>query len=125
MTFIAEIDDKIEPIIRMIAEDRCKGIEELTELAESGDRSAIVFLGLYLSEEKETTDMAMKWLLLADGFGNPDAAWNIAMIARENSNFEEMKRWIDRASDLGEEDAKIVKENGYEMESLLSLRPQL
>lgn len=120
MVFIPEIDDPLEPIVRLIADDRKIGLKQLTVLAESGDKSAILYLGLYLSEESQATEAALKWLLLADNFGSPDAAWNLAMIARERGNSDEMRRWIDRAADLGEEDAKAVQSNGYDVESVIA-----
>src|SRR5262245_39318972 len=119
MPFIAEIDDRLEAILRLIAEDREAGLKQLTELAEAGDKSAIVDLGLYLSEENQTTGASLKWLLRASAFGSPDATWNLAMIARQKGRLDEMKRWIDRAADLGEEDAIAVKSNGYDVEAVL------
>lgn len=120
MVFIPEIDDRLEPIIRLIADDREAGLRQLTGLAEAGDKSAVLYLGLYLSEESQTTEAALKWLLLADGFESPDAAWNLAMIARERGNSDEMRRWIDRAADLGEEDAKVVQSNSYDVGSVIA-----
>ncbi|MDZ5649666.1 hypothetical protein [Nitrospirillum sp. BR 11828] len=120
MSFTPQITDALEPIIRLVNEDRQKGLERLTRMAEGGDRSAIVFLGLYLSEETTTSDAAMKWLLLANDFGSPDAAWNIAMIARERGDEHEMKRWIDRAAELGEPDARIIQGNGYNVASVIA-----
>lgn len=95
-------------------------MRELTELAERGDKSAILYLGLYLSEKLETTDAAIKWLLLANEFESPDAAWNLAMIARERCKEDEMKSWIDRAAELGEEDAKAIQSNGYNVEAVIA-----
>jgi TPR repeat protein len=122
MAFTAQIDDRLEPIVRLIAEDRESGLRQLTRLAESGDKSAILYLGLYLSEEEQTTEAAVKWLLLANDFGSADAAWNLAMIARERGKSNEMKQWIDRAADLGEEDAKAVQINGYDVGSVITRR---
>jgi TPR repeat protein len=119
MSFAPEIDDRLEPIVRLVNEDRDKGLKELTALAESGDKSAIVYLGLYLSEEKDTTEAALKWLLLANEFESADAAWNLAMIARERGSIDEMKQWIDRAADLGEKDAEEIRTNGYDVESVI------
>ncbi len=42
------------------------------------------------------------------------------MIARERGKLDEMKRWIDRAAELGEEDAKEVQKNGYDVASVIS-----
>ena len=120
MVFTPEIDDRLEPIIKLIADDREAGLKQLTKLAEAGDKSAILYLGLYLSEESQTTEAALEWLLLADGFESPDAAWNLAMIARERGNSDDMRRWIDRAADLGEEDAKAVQSNGYDVGSVIA-----
>jgi TPR repeat protein len=120
MAFTPELDDRLERIARRVAEDREAGLTELTTLAEAGDKSAITFLGLYLSEVEETTEAALEWLLLASEFGSPDAAWNLAMIARERGEADEMKRWIDRAADLGEQDAKAVRANGYDVDAVLA-----
>ncbi len=120
MPFTPEIDDRLEPVIKLINEDRKAGLAQLAGLAEAGDKSAILYLGLYLSEEERTTEASVKWLLLANDFESADAAWNLAMIERERGNPDEMKRWIDRAADLGEEDAKAVQSNGYDVESVIA-----
>lgn len=120
MAFSPEMDDNLEAIVRLVNSDREQGLRDLTTLANSGDRTAILYLGLYLSEEERTTESAIKWLLLADGFESADAAWNLAMIARERGKLDEMKRWIDRAAELGEEDAKEVQKNGYDVASVIS-----
>ena len=67
------IDDRLEPILRLVNDDREAGLKQLTVFAEAGDRSAILFLGLYLSEE-ETTEAAVKWLIVANDFESADAA---------------------------------------------------
>lgn len=81
-------------------------------MAEAGDKSAVLYLGFYLSEEGETIDAALEWLSLADRFDSPDARWNLAMIACERGDSDEMRRWIDRAAELSEEDAIAIQGNG-------------
>jgi TPR repeat protein len=103
-----------------VFENREAGLKELRKLARAGDKSAIVFLGQYLSEESETTEEATKWLLLASEFESPDAAWNLAMIARERGDNDGMKQWIDRAASLGEEDAAEIRDNGYDVDAFLA-----
>lgn len=120
MAFTPIIDHRLEQIIKLVNEDREKGLDRLRELAETGDKSAILYLGLYLSEEDETTEASLKWLLLANDFESADAAWNLAMIARQQGSPNEMKRWIDRAAELGEEDAKAIQSNGYDVESVIA-----
>ena len=120
MSFHPTIHDRLEPILRLVFEDREAGLKQLLDLAESGDESAILYLGLYLSEKRETEDASLKWLMLADDFESADAAWNLAMIARERGNLEEMRQWIDRAAYLGEVDAKAIQKNGYDVASVIS-----
>jgi TPR repeat protein len=120
MAFIPEIDDQLEPILMLVNSNREAGLSELKELAETGQKSAILYLGLYLSEEERTTEAAIKWLLLANEFESPDAAWNLAMIARQRGQMDEMKQWIDRSAELGEEDAKEVQDNGYDVAAVLA-----
>lgn len=115
MRFIAEITDEIEPIVRLISFDWHAGIEKLRRLAEAGDKSAISFLGMYLSEYDENEAEALKWLWRAAQFGCASAAWNIAMTARQYGNTEAMKQWIDHAAELGEEDALATRFNDYRM----------
>jgi hypothetical protein len=120
MTFIPIIDDRLERIINLVNEDRECGLDQLTKLAETGDKSAILYLGLYLSEYDQTTEASMKWLMLANDFESADAAWNLAMIARQRGSPAEMKRWIDRAAALGEEDAIAIQNNGYDVEAVIA-----
>ncbi len=120
MTYIPEPDDRWEPIIGLVNSDREKGMAELTKLAESGTKWAIHSLGLYLSEQDETTDEAVKWLLLAEQFDSADAAWNLAMIAHGRGQVDETKRWIDRAAELGEADARAIQADGYDVEKFLA-----
>jgi TPR repeat protein len=120
MAFVPETDDRLEPIVRLVHSDREAGLRELTQLAEAGEKSAILYLGLYLSEEQQTSEAAVKWLLLANEFESPDAAWNLAMIARERDKSDEMKHWIDRAAELDEEDAKEIQGNGYDVVSVIA-----
>jgi len=120
MEFIPKIDDRFEPVICLIAADREAGLKQLRGLVEAGDKSAMLYLELDLSEEGGTTDAAFEWLLLADRFDSPDAPWNLAMIARERGDFDEMKRWIDRAAELSEEDAIAIQGSGYEVESVIA-----
>lgn len=96
--FIASIDDRLEPVIMLVNTDRTRGLAALTQLAEEGDKSAIVFLGLYLGEELETRQGSIKWLLSATQFGSPEATWNLAMDARQKGDIQAMKEWIDRAA---------------------------
>ena len=117
MVFVPNLD---EELIRLMAENREEGLKKLEKLAQAGDKSAILELGMYLSEESETTEASIKWLLLANEFESPHAAWNLAMIARERGDHDEMKRWIDRAADLGQEDAVEVRNNGYDVDALLA-----
>lgn len=119
MVFTPTINDRLERIIRMVNEDRDTGLDQLTELAKDGDKSAILYLGLYLSEEDRTTEASLKWLLLANDFESADAAWNLAMIARQGGSLAEMRRWIDRAAELGEEDAIAIQNNGYDVEAVI------
>jgi TPR repeat protein len=120
MTFIPIIDDQLERIITLVNEDRECGLDQLTKLAETGDKSAILYLGLYLSECDQTTEASLKWLMLANDFESADAAWNLAMIARQRGSPAEMKRWIDRAAALGEEDAIAIQNNGYDVEAVIA-----
>lgn len=120
MSFCPEIDDKIEPIVRLVAVDRPNGLKALQELAEGGNKSAVLYLGLYLSEDVGTTELSLPWLLKANGFGSADAAWNLAMIARERGATDEMRHWIDRAAELGEDDARKIRENGYDVDGVLA-----
>jgi len=120
MSFTPEIDNQIEPIIRLVANDREKGLKALQKLAEEGNRSAILYLGLYLSEIPETTELSLPWLIKANGFDSADAAWNLAMIARERGARDEMRQWIDRAAELGEGDAKKIRDNGYNVDAVLT-----
>ncbi len=120
MSFVPEIDGKIEPLIRLIADNREEGLRAIQELAEAGSKSAILYLGLYLSEKPETTDLSLPWLLKANDFDSADAAWNLAMIARERGSDDEMRRWIDRAAELGEDDAKKIRDNGYDVDAVLT-----
>ena len=120
MSFTPEIDDRLEPVVRLVAENRKVGLGRLEELADEGNRSAILYLGLYLSEEEETTDLSIPWLLKANEFDSADAAWNLAMIARGRGDFDEMRQWINRAADLGEEDAKKIRSNGYDVDRVLA-----
>jgi len=120
VVFTPEIDDRLEPIVRLVAENRKEGLGRLQSLAEEGNRSAILYLGLYLSEDEKTTDLSIPWLLKANAFDSADAAWNLAMIARGRANFNEMRQWINRAADLGEEDAEKIRNNGYDVERVLA-----
>lgn len=103
----------------LVNTDRTRGLAALTQLAEEGDKSAIVFLGLYLGEELETRQGSIKWLLSATQFGSPEATWNLAMDARQKGDIQAMKEWIDRAADLGEEDAVEARSNGYDIDAVL------
>ncbi len=120
MSFTPIIDDLIEPILRRVADDRIQGLHQLQALAEAGNRSAVLFLGLYLSEEDETTDSAIPWLLAASDSGSPDAAWNLAMIARSRGSADEMRHWLDRAASLGNEDALEAVAKGYDVDDVIA-----
>ena len=119
MEFIPNIDSQMEDIIALVASYRTKGLLSLQILAEGGNKSAILYLGLYLSEYSETTDLSIPWLIKANRFGSADAAWNLAMIARERNCEDEMRRWIDRAAELGERDAKKIRDNDYNVDAEL------
>ena len=94
-------------------------MKELSLLAESGDQSAIEAYACNLAWETPTTEEAVKWLLRANEFDSVIAAWNLAMVAHERGNPFEVKRWINRAADLGEEDAVELQNMGYDVEAYL------
>ena len=99
--------------------DREAGMKELSVLAESGDQSAIEAYACNLAWETPTTDEAVKWLLRANEFDSPIVAWNLAMVAHERGNPFDVRRWINRAADLGHEDAVEVQKMGYNVEAYL------
>ena len=113
MNFELGMDNNISSAIDLIQNDHLLGMESLRALAEAGNQSAIVYLGLYLGEDSETEQEAERWLRTAAQFGSPDAAWNLALIERKRGNEAEMRNWIDRAADFGEPDANEVKNHGY------------
>ncbi|WP_346909236.1 hypothetical protein [uncultured Roseibium sp.] len=120
MSFVANDNDRICSIWKLIETDREAGLKELAVLAEAGDKPAIESYALYLSEETPTTEEAVKWLLRANEFDSASAAWNLAMVAREQGKPFEMRQWINRAAELGEEDALELKNNGYDVEAVLA-----
>lgn len=123
MAFAEIIDDEVLAICRLIDEGSPDGMKQLAALSEAGNKSAIVQLGLILSNDPDTVEESLKWLIIANDFGSADAAWNLAMIARERGDLAGMKRWLDRAADLGEEDAIDIRSRGYDVDSfLLKLR---
>ncbi|MEA3051816.1 MAG: hypothetical protein QOG72_719 [Sphingomonadales bacterium] len=119
MSFSMSISDELMKAIELVHADRPAGLEEVKRLALAGDKSAILSLGLYLSEDKATTADALRWLAEAAGFGSGDAAWNLAMIAREQGDEKGMREWIDVAAGLGEEDAVKARSLGYDVASVL------
>lgn len=42
------------------------------------------------------------------------------MIARGRGKTGEMRQWINRAADLGEEDAGKIRNNGYDVDRVLA-----
>ncbi len=113
------IGESLLEAIELIQSDRQAGLEAVKRLAVAGDKSAILCLGLYLSEDSKTNDEAIPWLARAANFGSGDAAWNLAMIAREKNDPKAMRKWIDVAANLGEVDAIQVRSRGYEVDSVL------
>lgn len=120
MAFEMEIDQDLSNAIDLIHNNRSEGLRAIEKLAKRGNRSAVLCMGLYLSEDSSTSDDAVAWLEEAERFDSPDAAWNLAMIAREKGDSESMKKWIDRAASLGEPDAIKVRNLGYDVSSVLS-----
>jgi TPR repeat protein len=119
MVFVPSIDDVLGPIIGDINRDRKLGLEKLAALAEKGEKSAIFYMGVYLAEDGENDEEAAKWLLLANEFESPGAAWNLAMIARARGDVDEMRKWLDRAAHLGEEDAIEICASSYDVDAFL------
>lgn len=119
MSFSMSIDDELADIINLIQVDRSAGLAELQRLAEAENRSAILCLGLYLSEDGLTDDEAIPWLLRAVDFDSADAAWNLAMIARQRKDPAAMREWIDRAAALGQAEAIKVQDQRYDVSSVL------
>lgn len=119
MNFSVSVGDELLKAIELIQTDRTAGLEDIKRLALAGDKSAILYLGLYLSEESDTNDEAIPWLTAAANFGSGDAAWNLAMIAREKNDPRAMREWIDVAASLGEQDAVKVRNQGYNVASVL------
>lgn len=122
MSFNMLIDDELADIINLMQVDRPAGLAELQRLAEAENRSAILCLGLYLSEDGLTDDEAIPWLLRAVTFDSADAAWNLAMIARQQKDPAAMRKWIDKAAALGQVDAIKVQDERYDISSVLGLR---
>ncbi len=119
MAFEAQIDDDLEKILILLEYDREKGLARLRRRALIGNKSAIEQLALALSEETPITEEAIRWLVIAEQFGSADAAWNLAMTARERGNLDDVKKWIDRAASLGEEDAIKIQKDNYDVEAHL------
>jgi hypothetical protein len=119
MSFSMSIDDELADIIDLIQVDRPAGLAKLKQLADAGAKSAILCLGLYLSEDSATYDEAIPWLARAVAFDSADAAWNLAMIARQQEDPVAMRRWIDRAAALGQADAIKVQAERYDVSSVL------
>jgi TPR repeat protein len=112
-------DERFQAALGLIGLDRNAGLLALRKLAISGNKSAICELAMCLSEETPSTDDAVHWLKRASEFGYAYAAWNLAMIAHERGDPEAVKTWIDRAADLGEEDAVRVQSDGYDVATYL------
>ena len=119
MSFAMTVDDELAGIIEVVHVDRAAGLERLKVLAAAGNKSAILSLGLYLSEVPVTYEEAIPWLEQAAAFDSADAAWNLAMIARQRDDPAAMRHWIDRAATLGERDAIKVRESGYNVSAVL------
>jgi hypothetical protein len=122
MSFDMLIDDELADILTLMEVDLPAGLAELRRLAEAENRSAILCLGLYLSEDGLTDDEAIPWLLRAVTFDSADAAWNLAMIARQRKDPAGMRNWIDKAAALGQADAIKVQDERYDVSSVLGLR---
>jgi TPR repeat protein len=122
MSFNMSIDDELADIINLMQVDRPAGLAALRRLAGAENRSAILCLGLYLSEDGLTDDEAIPWLLRAVTFDSADAAWNLAMIARHQKDPAAMRKWIDKAAALGQADAIKVQDKRYDVSSVLGLR---
>ena len=119
--FVPSINDEIAEIVELIAQDRLFGLERLKQLADFGDKNAISFLGMYLSEEIITMQEAVPWLEKASAFGDADAAWNLAMIARQGKLPNLVREWINISADLGGESAKRVIELQYDVDEYLRI----
>ncbi|MBB3932963.1 TPR repeat protein [Kaistia hirudinis] len=119
MSFVGEIDERLEPILYLIEEDYERGLAQLKLLAEEGHQLAIESLGCHLSYDGDD-DAAMKWLLMANDFGSAVAAWNLAMMANQRGDRQDVKRWIDRSAELGEADAIDVQSLAYDVEAHLA-----
>ncbi|WP_156405498.1 sel1 repeat family protein [Sphingomonas sp. Root710] len=120
--FTPEITQEISLAIDLISEpgSEPRGLTMLEDMAQQGDPNAIHYLSLYLSDIEEREDDAKYWLEKAVSFGSPDAAWNLAMIARSHGITDESRRWIDIAADLGEPDAIEARSKDYDVESVLT-----
>ncbi|MBD1549478.1 hypothetical protein HK439_24735 [Labrenzia aggregata] len=60
MSFVAEYDNRLDRIIKLIESDREAGLKELAHLAEAGDKSAIELYALELSWETPTAEEAVQ-----------------------------------------------------------------
>jgi TPR repeat protein len=122
MSFAMSIDDELAGILDLLDVDRPAALAKLERLAAAENRSAILCLGLHLSGDALTYDQAIPWLLQAVAFDSALAAWNLAMIARQQKDPRAMREWIDRAAALGEADAIEVQAHGYDVASVLGLQ---
>ena len=115
MAFELNMNAKLSSAIDAMQSDRERGLKTLRKLAKTGDASALVYLGLYLSEDSASTEEAEYWLRRGAELKSPDAAWNLAIIEKERGDVSAMRRWIDCAAEYGELDAIRVRSDGYNL----------
>jgi TPR repeat protein len=106
-------------LLTLVQTDRVKGLAGLTDMADSGHREAACHLAMYLSETTPTTAEAIEWLEKAAAFDYVPAAWNRAMVAHERLDPQAVLAWIDRAAELGSDDALLVQSHDYDVEAVL------
>ena len=115
-----EVSAGVAAALDRIQSDRHGGLTDLRLMAENGDQHAIIYLGMYLSEDEDPSQEAIDWLEKAQSLGSADAAWNLAMISRSRGDDDATKLWLKRAATLGESDAIEIVEKGRNLEDVLS-----
>lgn len=117
---VAVQPDPIEQLLALVQIDRHAGLTGLRALADTGDREAVCHLALYLSETTPTTAEAIDWLERTAALGYAPAAWNLAMVAHEHLDSGAVRRWVDKAVELGSGDAITVQSNDYDVKAVLA-----
>lgn len=114
---------EITEILELMERDRFAGLKRLREVANSGNPTAILYYALSFSEQSGQSGQEndeIEWLSKAYELGFADAAWNMAMIYNQNKDFDNMKIWIDRTAELGNDDAVLIREKGYDVNEFLA-----